>query len=92
MRALCLPDPKWLSKIKEYEPDVITWSTMTGNHQPIYDLNRLLKRKFDFFSLMGGPHVTFVPDAVKDPDIDDWRWSKPLPSLSPDEMLLVVPF
>ncbi len=70
MRAVCLPDPKWLSKIKEYAPDVITWSTMTGNQQPIYDLNRVLKRKFDFFSLMGGPHVTFVPDEVKDPDID----------------------
>lgn len=70
MKAICLPDPRWLSKIKEYEPDVITWSTMTGNHQPIYDLNALLKRKFDFFSLMGGPHVTFVPDAVKDTNID----------------------
>jgi len=70
MEAICLPDPRWMSKIKEYAPDVITWSTMTGNHQPIYDLNKLLKRKFDFFSLMGGPHVTFVPDAVKDPNID----------------------
>jgi len=70
MRAICLPDPKWLQKIREYEPDVISWSTMTGNQQPIYDLNRLLKRKFDFFSLVGGPHVTFVKDDVKDPDID----------------------
>jgi len=70
MQAICLPDSKWLSKIKEYQPDVITWSTMTGNQQPIYDLNKLLKRKFDFFSLMGGPHVTFVPDEVKDPNID----------------------
>ena len=70
MRALCLPDRMWLRKIKEYAPDVVTWSTMTGNQQPILDLNRLLKRKFDFFSLMGGPHVTFVPDEVKDPDVD----------------------
>lgn len=70
MRAICLPDPHWLSKIREYEPDVVTWSVMTGNHKPIFDLNKLLKRKFDFFSIMGGPHVTFVPDCVKRPDID----------------------
>ena len=70
MECVSLPDPKWLQKIRDFNPDVITWSLMTGNHRPIYDLNRLLKRKFEFFSLMGGPHVTFVPDAVKDPDID----------------------
>jgi len=70
MRSLFVPDPKWLSKVKEYRPDVITWSLMTGNHKAIFDVNRLLKSKLDFFSLMGGPHVTFVPDSVKDPAVD----------------------
>ncbi len=70
MKALLLPDARWLSAVRDYRPDVITWSTMTGNHLPIYDLNRLLKSKFDFFSILGGPHVTFVPDCVKQPEID----------------------
>lgn len=70
MRAICMPDPRWLSKIREYAPDVITWSLMTGNHKQIFDVNRLLKSKFDFFSLMGGPHVTFVPDCVQDASVD----------------------
>jgi anaerobic magnesium-protoporphyrin IX monomethyl ester cyclase len=70
MRALCVPDARWLKKIREYAPDVITWSLMTGNHTQIFAVNRLLKSKFKFFSLMGGPHVTFVPDCVKDPAID----------------------
>ncbi len=70
MRAVLLPDPHWLKKIREYEPDVITWSLMTGIHRQILDVNRFLKSKFDFFSLMGGPHVTFVPDIVKDPSVD----------------------
>jgi anaerobic magnesium-protoporphyrin IX monomethyl ester cyclase len=70
MRALCLPDPLWLGKIRDYAPDVITWSLMTGNHTQIFDVNRLLKSKLDYFSLMGGPHVTFVNDCVKDPAID----------------------
>ncbi len=42
MRAICLPDPRWLSKIREYRPDVITWSLMTGNHRQIFDVNRFL--------------------------------------------------
>ncbi len=70
MEALCLPDPLWLKKISVYDPDVITWSVMTGNHTPIFDLNKLLKTKFDFISIMGGPHVTFVSDCVTDPSID----------------------
>jgi radical SAM superfamily enzyme YgiQ (UPF0313 family) len=70
MRAICLPDARWLSKIRDYAPDVVTWSLMTGNHRQIFDVNRLLKSKFEFFSLMGGPHVTFLPDCVQDPAID----------------------
>ncbi len=70
MQAICLPDPRWLAKIRDYAPDVVTWSLMTGTHKQIFDVNRFLKSKFDFFSLMGGPHVTFVPDCVKDPAID----------------------
>ncbi len=70
MRALCLPDARWLSKIREYRPDVITWSLMTGNHRPIFDVNRFLKSKFEFFSLMGGPHVTFVPESAREQGVD----------------------
>jgi len=70
IEALFLPDPLWLKKVADYKPDVITWSVMTGSQIPIMDVNRLLKSKFDFFSIMGGPHVTFVPDVVKDPAID----------------------
>jgi anaerobic magnesium-protoporphyrin IX monomethyl ester cyclase len=70
MRALCLPDARWLAKIREYRPEVITWSLMTGNHRPIFDVNRFLKSKFEFFSLMGGPHVTFVPESARESGVD----------------------
>ncbi len=70
MRALFLPDPLWLKKIRDYAPDVITFSVMTGTHRQIFDLNRFLKARFDFFSLIGGPHPTFVKDCVLDPAID----------------------
>lgn len=70
MKAICLPDPHWLRKIREYAPHVVTFSIMTGNHVPIFSLNRYLKSKFQFFTLLGGPHVTFVPDSAKQPGVD----------------------
>jgi len=70
MRSICLPDARWLAKIRDYKPDVVTWSLMTGNHRPIFDVNRFLKSKFDFFSLMGGPHVTFVPESAREKGVD----------------------
>ena len=70
MRALFLPDPHWIAKVKEYQPDVVSWSLMTGNQHGVYDLNRVLKAEVDVFSIMGGPHVTFVPEDVKRPHID----------------------
>jgi radical SAM superfamily enzyme YgiQ (UPF0313 family) len=70
MRAVCLPDPRWLSKIESYRPDVITWSLMTGNHRQVFEVNRFLKSRFEYFSLMGGPHVTFVPESARENGVD----------------------
>src|SRR6186997_1062359 len=70
MRAICLPDQRWLAKIREYRPDVNTRTLMTVKHRQIFEVNRFLKSKFDFFSLMGGPHVTFVPESAKEPGVD----------------------
>ncbi|MDP6837552.1 MAG: radical SAM protein [Planctomycetota bacterium] len=70
VRALYVPDPLWLSKFRDYAPDIVTWSVMTGSHTAIQDVNRLLKSKFDFFSIMGGPHITFSPECVLRPEID----------------------
>ena len=42
-----VPDPPRrelaLTKVKEYAPDVVTWSTMTGTHRQIFNVNRVLK-------------------------------------------------
>jgi Radical SAM superfamily/B12 binding domain len=70
MRALFLPDPRWIAKVREWAPDVVTWSVMTGSHRQILAVNRLLKSKVDVFSLVGGPHPTFVPEYVRDPSFD----------------------
>ncbi len=70
MQALFIPDPHWIDKVKDYAPDVISWSSMTGVHRTIEATNRVLKDHYDAFTVMGGPHPTFVPDTVKDPAVD----------------------
>ncbi len=57
--------------VREYAPAVIGYSVMTGEHLRILELNRVLKREFDFVSVMGGPHATFAPETIeKEPELD----------------------
>lgn len=53
-----------------FRPSVIGWSAMTGEHARLVEINRTLKRDFDFVSVFGGPHATFFPDLARDPSID----------------------
>jgi len=45
-------------KIREWKPEIIAYSVMTGNHKNFLELNKELKKKFNFISLFGGPHAT----------------------------------
>jgi len=57
-------------KIKEIKPDIIAYSLKTGFHKYYIDLNKKLKKQFDFFSIFGGPHATFFPEMIKEEGID----------------------
>ena len=70
MRAVFLPDARWMEKVRSFAPDVVTWSVMTGSHRQILSVNRFLRSKFEFFSIMGGPHPTFLPEMAQDPAVD----------------------
>ena len=57
-------------KIEDYNPDVIGYSIITGD-QNFYDhLNKNLKKKYDFFSIAGGPHPTFFPELLENSSFD----------------------
>jgi len=57
-------------KMQEYEPDVLCYTLMTGEHNYFLDLNRSLKKKFKFFSIFGGIHSTFVPQTIEEEGVD----------------------
>lgn len=56
--------------IENYNPRVIGYSVMTGEHIVMLKLNRRLKKKFNFVAVYGGPHAIFYPDLIKEEGVD----------------------
>lgn len=53
-----------------WKPEIVATTCTTGEHVEQLVLNSRLKKERAFFSLMGGPHPTFFPEMVNDPDVD----------------------
>ena len=57
--------------ISELRPDIVAYSSSTGEVKHYLKLNHMIKEKFpDIFTIMGGPHPTFYPDVVFEGDLD----------------------
>ncbi len=54
----------------EFCSDIVAYSAFTGLHVPMVELNRKLKKKFNFFSMFGGHHPTFFPELIEEDGID----------------------
>jgi len=58
-------------KILEFSPDVIAYSSSTGEAKHYLRINELIKRKFPhIFTIMGGVHPTFFPDVIYEGNLD----------------------
>ncbi|MBM3976001.1 MAG: radical SAM protein [Planctomycetes bacterium] len=69
-RVLCLPDPEWEAKLKEANPGLIAFSVTTGDHTFYRKVAARAKELTGAPVVWGGPHATFVPDIVLEPEID----------------------
>jgi anaerobic magnesium-protoporphyrin IX monomethyl ester cyclase len=73
-----LEDP--VAVARAYRPDLLCFSVLTGSQQAYFALNRRLKAALSseravaglpaLFSAFGGPHATFFPDIISEPEID----------------------
>ncbi len=59
-----------LIKALSFQPDVVGYSVMTGEHYDIIEFNKILKEKMNFISVMGGPHPTFNKTVLEEKGID----------------------
>ena len=64
-------DPETIDgEMERVKPAVVGYSVMSSDVFVFLDINRYLKSKFDFISIMGGPHPTFFPDVRFEEGID----------------------
>lgn len=60
-----------LARIAGLKPDVVAYSSSTGESKHYLRLNRRIKEKFpDILTIMGGPHATFNPDIIHETTLD----------------------
>lgn len=60
-----------LKSIKEFNPDLLCFSTYTGTHHINFQLARHIRRYMNILSLFGGPHVTLFPEeCIKEDCVD----------------------
>lgn len=56
--------------MQAFQPDIVGYSMMTGEHLQVLAVNRELKREFSFLAVFGGPHATFFPDVIEEEGCD----------------------
>jgi anaerobic magnesium-protoporphyrin IX monomethyl ester cyclase len=57
-------------RVGDFRPEVIGYSATTGIHPLLLELNAALKKRFQFFSVFGGPHATFYPPMIERDGVD----------------------
>ena len=57
-------------RILEFKPDFVGYSIMTGDQNFYDNINRRLKKRYNFFSISGGPHPTFFPEMLEKSSFD----------------------
>jgi radical SAM superfamily enzyme YgiQ (UPF0313 family) len=56
--------------VRDFAPRVIGYSAMTGEYKGLFEVNRALKKEFDYLAVFGGPHPTFFPQIINDEGVD----------------------
>jgi len=57
-------------KVLDFKPDFVFYSIMTGDQDFFNNLNNKLKQEHKFFSIAGGPHLTFFPEFLESSSFD----------------------
>ncbi len=56
--------------LSQFKPQIIGFSLMTGFHHSALELNKRIKKDYNCFSILGGPHPTFFPEIIHTEGID----------------------
>jgi radical SAM superfamily enzyme YgiQ (UPF0313 family) len=59
-----------VARIREFEPQILAYSIMTGEHKYHIDYNNMIRSHYTALSIFGGPHPTFKPDMIENSNVD----------------------
>jgi len=59
-----------IGTLKRYNPDIIAFLATIGVHNWVLKISKELKKHFNVKILVGGPHTTFFPEFIQNPNID----------------------
>lgn len=60
----------YLQELKDFNPDLIGFSTMTGPHKWVLNVASEIKNHINKPILLGGPHPTFFPEIIHEHPVD----------------------
>jgi len=61
----------YMEYIRETRPDIVAYSSSTGESKHYIAMNRKIKERFPhIFTIMGGPHPTFFPEMIHETTLD----------------------
>ena len=65
-----LTEEEIIQNVKNYKPQVLAYSTMTGEHIYHIELNQMIRSHYNAFSVFGGPHPTYSPEMIEKDYVD----------------------
>jgi len=66
-----LTEEEIIKDVKDYAPNMLAYSIMTGEHIYHMDLNHMVRTHYkNCISVFGGPHPTYSPDMIKREYVD----------------------
>src|SRR5262245_8989602 len=69
-KFIVTPDPHWIAKLKDFDPDVIGFMCTTGVHKHVMEMAKALHKHHRALSIFGGHHPTFVSEIINEPYVD----------------------
>ena len=65
-----LDEDQIIKEVKLYNPGILAYSTMTGEHLYHIELNEMVRQHHDALSVFGGPHPTYSPGMIEKKYVD----------------------
>lgn len=59
-----------LGRVRDFSPDILAYSVMTGEHSHYLALNQGIREQYACISVFGGPHPTFFPEMIEEEGVD----------------------